>query len=206
MTRERFRIGVRATQFAANFMPDDRDDGLDRGAWEKKRKDPKPQPKPEPPLNGPSYPAYQQNPYSQNQQQQQYSGPQYQTQQPAYHGPNSYNTPNNPAGYGGQPPNNGGYATGQPSPPLASQNQYGNYPNQQTQNSTMDPFYGQGSYMPSQNTHSVPQGQSPFAPPQLSRAATTPSSGYAAPPAPRYCPYHGSNRDWSCDECRRLSY
>ncbi|KAL8793311.1 MAG: hypothetical protein Q9195_004088 [Heterodermia aff. obscurata] len=151
MARGRLMVGYLATKFATNLRPDSGEEGLTRGAWEQKRKDPKPQPEPEPPLNGP---AYQQDSYRQNQQphqqqqQSQYSDPQYQTQQPPYHDPNLYNAPNNPAGYAGQPPNNGGYAppySGQPSQPLAGQNQYGAYQNQQPQNSAMGPFYGQGA-------------------------------------------------------------
>ena len=211
MTRERFRAGIRATQFAANFMPDTCDEGLTRGAWEKKRRDPKPEPEPEPPFNDAPYYSYQQNSYNLNQQQQQqYSSPQYQTQQPAYD-LNLYNSPNNPAGYGGQPLNNPGYPTpygGGYSPPLAGQNPYGNYHNQQTPN-PMGSSYGQGapgSYRPGQNTPSVPQGQSPFSSSQPSRASTNGSFASTAPPAPRYCSLHGRDRDWSCGECRGLPY
>ncbi|CAF9916591.1 MAG: hypothetical protein HETSPECPRED_002957 [Heterodermia speciosa] len=213
MARKRIQADIIARQFVASIVPTDKDDGLRRGAWEKNRKDPRPEPEPEPPLNGPAYASYQPNAYNQNQQQQQqYSGPQYQTQQPAYYNANSYNAPNNPAGYGGQYPNNGGYAipySGQPSPPLAGQNQYGNYQNQQPQNSGMGSSYGPGApgnYMPGQNTSSVPQGQSPFVPPQLPRPTTTGSLVSVAPPAPRYCSFHGLDRDWSCGQCQRLSY
>ena len=226
MTRERIRAGYLARQFVATLRPEE---GA-RGAWERKRKDEKTQAEPEPSFNDPPYSSYPQNSYGQNQQQQQqqqYSGPQYQAPQPPYHDPNSYNAPNNTAGYGGQPPNNGGYApySGQPSPPLASQDQYGNHQNPQTQNPPVGSFYGQnapGNYMPGQNTHSVPQGQPPFAPPQgqnthsvpqgqlpfppLQRAATTGSSMHTAPPAFRWCTIHGYDRDHSCYECRALPY
>lgn len=108
MARERLRVGIRATQFAAGL-----DEGLSRGAWERKRKDKRPEPEPEPSFSGSPHPSYHPNPYGYSQPtmpQPNYGATdaQYHAQQQGYN-PYGHNAPNHPGAYGGQAQNNGEY-------------------------------------------------------------------------------------------------
>lgn len=218
---ERFRATVRAgraAQYFADSIPVDRDEGLSRGAWERRRTDQRPQAEPEPPLDDGPYSSYQQNRYNESQQQQQlaYSQPssqfpasqaQQSPQQP-YHATHGY--PQNTGDYGVQTHSGGGHGNqyqGQLSTAPAGQTQYSQYPNQQVQGYASGPQYNpdnQGRYSSTQS-QSVPQSQSMFPAPPLSRATTTGSCLSPAPP--QYCATHWAPfTHGQCPQCPRWPY